>query len=196
MLLDESLSNETLLDVEEFLGNGTGSEKPSKSITFASSPRLRGKLFLVRRALKSLKYERDTFFDTTQRDDFESALDQILAAKAQVAIFGHSHGKKMLSLYKKVDSPLDPLLLNRPRLLYLNTGTWADLLDFDMAILNDNEKAQKWLDDLEAGRFKPTLIYTYARLRELPGGRGVRVSLEEWRDNQAYEVEQAQEIRP
>lgn len=102
----------------------------------------------------------------------------------------------MLTLYKKVKSPSDPLFLNRPRLLYLNTGTWADLLDFDLAILKDNEKAQKWLDDLEAGRFKPTLIYTYARLTELPGGPGVRVSLEEWRDNQAQEVEQAQEIRP
>ena len=196
MLLDGSLSKNTVLDVEEFLKNGTGSEKPSRNITFASSPRLRGKLFLVRRALKSLKYERDTFFDTTQRDDFESALDQILAAKAQVAIFGHSHGKKMLTLYKKVKSPGKTLFLNRPRLLYVNTGTWADLLDFDIAILNDNAKAQKWLDDLEAGRFKPTLIYTYARLRELSGGRGVRVSLEEWRDNQPHEVEKAQEIRP
>lgn len=72
MLFDASLSNETLLDVEEFLRSGTGSEKASKNITFASSPLLRGKLFLVRRALKSLKYERDTFFDTTQRDDFET----------------------------------------------------------------------------------------------------------------------------
>jgi UDP-2,3-diacylglucosamine pyrophosphatase LpxH len=194
MLFDEKLNDETVNDIEEFLTNGTGSEKAASGLTFAASPLLRGKLFLVRRALKRLKHDRDTFFDTTQRDEFESALDAILAANAKVAIFGHSHGRKVLTLFKKGDSPSDPLYLKRPSLLYLNTGTWADLLDFDLSLLSDDEQAQRWLDDLEAGSFRPTLIYTYVRLEELPDGRGARVTLEEWRDGKAHQVEPPREI--
>ncbi|HMF56417.1 MAG TPA: metallophosphoesterase [Pyrinomonadaceae bacterium] len=197
MLFDEGLTDETVNDVEEFLDNGTGDERPAEGVTFAASPILRGKLFFVRRALKSLKYERDTFFDSTQRDEFEGALNKILASGAKVAVFGHSHGRKMLSLFKEDEAPgTDLLHLKRPSLLYVNTGTWANLLDFDLSLLSDDEKAQQWLDDLEAGSFQPTLIYTYARLEELPGGRGARVSLEEWRDGQTHMVEPPREISP
>jgi len=188
-MLDEDLTDDTVEDLEEFLDLGTGDEKPSTGITFASSPVLRGKLFFVRRALKSLKYKRDSFFDPTKRDEFNSALDSILEQGAKVAIFGHSHAQKMLFLLKEEqDWSADPLLLKAPSLVYLNTGTWANLLDFDLAVLSNDEAAQAWLDDLEAGRVEATLIYTYARLEELSSGQGARVSLEQWRDGEPHVV--------
>lgn len=188
-MLDKDLTDDIVEDLEEFLDHGTGDEKPSTGVTFASSPVLRGKLFFVRRALNSLKYKRDSFFDPTKRDEFKSALDSILEQGAKVAIFGHSHGQKILSLFKEEhDWSADPLLQKAPSILYLNTGTWANLLDFDLAVLANDEAAQKWLDNLEAGTVEATLIYTYARLEELNSGQGVRVSLEQWRDGEPHVV--------
>lgn len=197
MLFDDQLTDDTVDDVEEFIDNGTGDEKPSAGVTFAGGPLLRGKLFLVRRALGTLKYKRDSFFDPTKSDEFENALNTILSQGAKIALFGHSHGRKMLSLFKEEDGKwtTDSLLLKRPSLLYLNTGTWADLLDFDLSVLADDEAAQKWLDELEAGKVPPTLVYTYVRLEELGPDQGVRVTLGEWRDGQT-QVINSQEVLP
>jgi len=185
MLLD-GLTENTLEDLEEFIDHGQGNERPLKGLTFASSPLLRGKLFLVRRALRSLKTQRDEFFDPTRQDHFKNTLDLLLAQGAKVALFGHSHSRKMQALYRQSSGwSADPLLLAAPSLLYLNTGTWANLLDFDLAVLADDEAAQEWLENLEAGNVPATLIYTYARLEELESGRGARVSLEEWHDGRA-----------
>jgi hypothetical protein len=187
MLFDDQLTDNNVDDLEEFLDHGTGDERPPTGTKFAGSPVLRGKLFFVRRALHSLKYKRDSFFDPTQRDEFKEALNTILHQGAKVALFGHSHGRKMLSLFKEDGNWIvDTLLLRRPSLVYLNTGTWANLLDFDLEVLSNDEAAQQWLDDLEAGKVQATLIYTYARLEDLSPGKGVRVSLEEWRDGQSH----------
>jgi hypothetical protein len=188
MLYDETLDDDALAEIEEFLTKGTGKEKPAARATFALNPLLKGKLRLIRRALKSKKYEQDTFFDTRQRDEFEGALNKILDLGAKVAILGHSHGKKMLRLPK----PNDP----QRELLYMNTGTWADLLDYDLAEIATDEGLQTWIDKLEKKQFQPTLIFTFVRLRELPRGRGVRVSLEEWRDHQMNVIEPPQDVLP
>lgn len=194
MLFDDQLTDNTIEDLEEFIDQGTGDEKPPAGVTFAGGPLLRGKLFFVRRALNSLKYQRDSFFDPTKSDEFQEALNKILNQRAKVALFGHSHGRKMLSLFKEGDKwAADPLLLKTPSLVYMNTGTWANLLDFDLKVLADDEAAQQWLEDLEAGKVNPTLIFTYARLEELGSEQGVRVSLEEWRDGQSHVIN-AQEI--
>jgi UDP-2,3-diacylglucosamine pyrophosphatase LpxH len=172
LLKDKSLSPATLPEVVEFLNNGTGKETASSKASFGFNPILRGKLFLIRRGLNTLKHERDAFFDTSQGDNFKKALGDTLELNAKVAVFGHSHGRKMLYLPKD-DDP-------QRKLLYLNTGTWADLLDFDMSLLSTNAALVKWLEQLEKGKHTPTLVYTYAHLEELPGGSGARVSLKEW----------------
>jgi UDP-2,3-diacylglucosamine pyrophosphatase LpxH len=188
MLYDENLDDDALTEIEEFLTKGTGKEKPSARTAFALNLRLKGKLRLIRRALKSMKYEQETFFDATQRDEFEGALNKILDLGAKVAILGHSHGKKMLRLPK----PDDP----QRELLYLNTGTWADLLDYDLAEIATDDGLQTWMDKMEKKQFQPTLIFTFVRLQELPNGRGVKVSLEEWRDHQMNLVEPPQDVLP
>lgn len=194
MLFDDQLTDNRLEDLEEFIDEGTGDEKPPEAATLGGGPKLRGKLFLVRRALRSLKDQRDNFFDPTKSDECQETLNTILNQGAKIALFGHSHGRKMLPLFKEGDQwAADPLLLKRPSLVYLNTGTWANLLDFDLNVLADDEAAQKWLDDLEAGKVDPTLILTYARLEELAPGPGVRLTLEEWRDGRSVVIN-AQEV--
>jgi hypothetical protein len=194
MLFDDHLTDNTIEDLEEFIDMGTGDEKSPTGVTFAGGPLLRGKLFFVRRALRSLKEQRDNFFDPTASDDFRDALNTLLNQGAKVALFGHSHGRKMLPLVKEGDAWVaDPLLLKSPTLVYLNTGTWADLLDFDLNVLANDDAVEQWLDNLEVGKVNPTLIFTYARLEELSPNQGVRVSLEEWRDGQSHVVN-AQEV--
>ena len=194
MLFDDRLTDNTLEDLEEFIDQGSGDERSSAGITFAGGPLLRGKLFFIRRALSSLKYQRDSFFDPSKSDEFHEALNTILNQGAKVALFGHSHGRKMLSLFKEEGKwAADPLLLKSPALLYLNTGTWANLLDFDLNVLANDEAAQQWLDDLEAGKVNATLIFTYAQLEELGSAQGVRVSLKEWRDGESHVIN-AQEV--
>jgi UDP-2,3-diacylglucosamine pyrophosphatase LpxH len=197
MLFDEGLNDETVTDAEDFLTNGTGDERPGPGLTFSSNPLLRGKLFFVRRALKALQEKRDNFFDPAQYDEFKRALNELVDRGAKVAIFGHSHARKMHSLFVQEAAPGEDLLhLRRPSLLYVNTGTWANLLDFDPSLLSDDEKTQQWLDELEAGTLRPTLAYTYARLEERQDGRGVRVTLAEWRDGGHHQVVPPQDIFP
>jgi hypothetical protein len=188
LFLDSDMDLETIKAVEEYVGEGRG-QPPGRAISFGhiSSAARKAKLFLLRKGLHGLKEQRDTFFDTNASDDFNLALEGILDLNARVAILGHSHGRKLTELTAPDDSGR--------KLLYLNTGTWADLLDFDLEQLRDDDALESWLDDLDNRRFKPSLYFTFARVAELPGGRGARISLEEWRDGQAHQVGAVQEIR-
>jgi hypothetical protein len=79
-------------------------------------------------------------------------------------------------------------------LLYVNTGTWANLLDFDLDQLATDEALLQWLDDMDHGKVSPTLIFTCAKLVPVAGG-GVRLSLERWKDDDLTTVSQV-EITP
>lgn len=187
LFLDQDMDLETVKAIEEYVGEGQA--RPQGRAFFLnpfSRAARKAKLYLLRKGLKGLKEQRDTFFDTNANDDFNSALEGILDLNAKVAVLGHSHGRKMTELSAPDGS-------NR-KLLYLNTGTWADLLDFDLEKLQDDDALEAWLDELDNKKFKPTLYFTYARLTELTGGIGARVSLEEWRDGHAYQVGTAQEV--
>jgi UDP-2,3-diacylglucosamine pyrophosphatase LpxH len=187
LFLGRDMDLETVKAVEEYVGEGRG-QQPGRAVSFGlfSSAARKAKLYLLRKGLKGLKEQRDTFFDTNANDDFNHALEGMLDLNARVAVLGHSHGRKLTELTAPDDSGR--------KLLYLNTGTWADLLDFDLAQLQDDDALEAWLDDLDNSRFKPSLYFTFARLTELPGGRGARVSLEEWRDGKAHHVGEAQEV--
>jgi UDP-2,3-diacylglucosamine pyrophosphatase LpxH len=185
MLYDKNLDDATLKEVDEFLTNGTGEENASPAATFSYNPLLRGKLFFIKRALKSLRRQRDEFFDPAKGSDFKKALTRVQDLGAKVAIFGHSHGRKLREIPKKYS--------RGEKLLYVNTGTWADLLDFQPKVLANNKVL---LNGLQNRQISPKLISTFARLEELPGGRGARVSLQEWCNGKVESVGLPQEILP
>lgn len=190
MLYGDGMTDSDLLDVREFLGKGTGAEFEASraAITFAASPMQKGQLFLLRRALLRLRFERDSFFDVTREDKFRPALERILATGAKVAVMGHSHGTKMMDLA----SPTDPAL----SLLYLNTGTWADLLSFDEDEIATDSGLLGWVQKLEQTKFVPTFIPTFVRLEDARAGRGVKVMLGEWRDGKEHLLAPAREVLP
>lgn len=189
MFVDQSLDEATLDEIEGFI-NTDGDVAPATQIApsygILSKGVAKAKLYLLRKGLEGLKLQRDTFFDVTEADDFNRALNGILDIGAKVAIMGHSHGRKMREL------PSDD---NKRKLLYINTGTWADLLDFELSELETDEALSQWLTKLEHKQIAPTLIFTGARLTELSGGKGVRVSLEEWKDGQSRVIK-TQDVLP
>jgi UDP-2,3-diacylglucosamine pyrophosphatase LpxH len=185
MLRDENVSELDFKDIQEYLKYGTGAEPLSIDDKLAFNPLMKGRLLLLRLTLKWLKKERDSFFNPKTADSFKDGLQNILSHGAKVAILGHSHSNKM----HEIEDPDDP----SRKLLYLNTGTWADLLNYDPVILTDNDKLQEWFDALKKKQFTPTPSYTFACIEELEGGRGARISLERWSNGQA-EIIDSQEI--
>jgi hypothetical protein len=133
-----------------------------------------GRLALLRLALQRLQHQRDSFFDVEDAgaDDFSKAYQSMIDGGYKLAVMGHTHARKFKRL--KPDGASDA-----QSILYLNTGTWADLMSFDLAQLDTDEKLEAWLNEMEKRTFKPELILTFARLQPLPDG-GVRVTLEEW----------------
>lgn len=176
MLYDASAAEPMPLEVAddlfEFIETGTGDEANAFSFGILSDARARGQLYLLRRGLQSLQDDRATFFDANQRDEFQQSLERILDMGAKVAILGHSHAMKMLPL-SRVNDP-------GRSLLYVNTGTWANLLDFDLSKLSTDDELLAWLGQMDEGKFDPTRIFSCARLEE--SGDGVVVSLERWQD--------------
>ena len=183
MIFQNDLDDETTAGVIEFLETG-GDDAASFSLL--GDLKTKGKLYLLRRGLMTLQDDRKAFFDANQRDDFQKALEGILDLGAKAAILGHSHAMKMLPL----NSANDP----QRGLLYVNTGTWANLLDFDLDQLATDEALLQWLDDMDHGKVSPTLIFTCAKLVPVAGG-GVRLSLERWKDDDLTTVSQV-EITP
>ena len=145
-----------------------------------------GQLALLRSRLEKLRADRDAFFDfaNAQGDDFQRGYDDMIEQGYQVAVLGHSHARKL----KWLNTPDETA-----RLLYVNTGTWADLLDFDITQLQTDGALERWLQQLDAKQFTPTRIFTFARLTERAGGRGALVSLENW-DGQRANLVQPPEI--
>jgi len=155
-------------------------------------PTRKGQLALLRSRLKKLQDDRNNFFDFNNAvgDDFQRGYESIVEGGYKVAVLGHSHSRKMSWL-----KPEDDETENKG-LLYLNTGTWADVLDFDFSKLQTDEALETWLDELRERKFMPTLVLTYARLSEMPNGRGMSVSLEEWRDGKQQLVTQKVDVMP
>jgi UDP-2,3-diacylglucosamine pyrophosphatase LpxH len=183
MLFSDNLDQETTDAVIEFLETG-GDE--AESFGLIGDLKTKGKLYLLRRGLMSLQDDRNSFFDANQKDDFQKALEGILDLGAKVAILGHSHAMKMLRL----NSARDP----KRSLLYVNTGTWANLLDVDFSHLQTDEGLLAWLDEMDEGKFTPVQIFSCARLVPLSNG-GASVSLERWQNDKLTTITQ-QEIRP
>lgn len=175
MLYSDSLDEETADGVLEFLE--TGGEEASSFGTFGDL-RTKGRLYLLRRGLEALQEDRASFFDANERDSFQKSLEGMLDQRAKVAVLGHSHALKFLTLESARDAAR--------RLLYVNTGTWADLLDFDLKQLSTDDELLAWLEQVDRGDFEPTQVFTCARLSPFDGG--VRVSVERWQDDKLTTV--------
>jgi UDP-2,3-diacylglucosamine pyrophosphatase LpxH len=158
----------------------------------SSDLKRQGRLALLRLALQRLQQQRNTFFDTenADADDFSKAHQAMIDGGYKVAVMGHTHARKF-KRFKAAGAS------DEQAILYLNTGTWADLLDFDMEQLNTDEKLEEWLSVLENHAYTPELVLTFARLKPLPGG-GLCVTLEEWdkTNKQARLVEGPENIQP
>ena len=182
IFLDRSaLSDSDLEDVRKFLRHGRGDEPFGGDGRLRPRPLRWGRFQLMRLALWWLKRSRESFFDPAQGDAFRKGLEDLFGSRVQVAILGHSHGSKM----HEVADPANPAR----SLLYLNTGTWADLLDFDPAILDDGDRLRAWLDTLRNGTYTPRRILTFARLAVREGRRGLTASLERWDGARAVEID-------
>jgi hypothetical protein len=85
-----------------------------------------------------------------------------LAGDVKLVVFGHTH---------------EALKTEFSEGLYVNCGTWADLVALPR---DDREAMQKWLHDVAANKFERTAYPTYVKIR--PASGGIDVSLNLWTD--------------
>lgn len=128
-------------------------------ITKGASTQLSDRLPALRSALITLRDER-SFNLTQESDDYLDPAKRLIKRGFKVVLFGHTH------LAKKVqvgDS------------LYLNTGTWADLIKFPYQELDEEfNSSQQWLTkfvhDMENGQLQSYIVqipsYAYVELSE------------------------------
>jgi len=144
-----------LAELQQFV---SGSRAP-KPMTLAPHQGMARRI--ARAAIRSLSHD-GHFFDRTWMGPEDDLLYQrhcTAAPHPKVAVFGHTHAARQVS----VD----------PGRMYLNTGTWMDLMKFpDLA---DDAAVQRWLDDLEAGRVPRFQCLTYAEIT------ASKAALREWK---------------
>lgn len=142
--LREALDIAGLLNAQNIAGGQDESDLLTRLKEGVSDAVRNAKIGLLTRALRFFTRANNKAFDT----QFEQA-EYLRAARAsadngfKVIVYGHTH------LAKQVD------LGNGAR--YLNTGTWADLMQFPAAVFLDDENAARaqvssFVDDLMAGR--------------------------------------------
>lgn len=156
--LTEALSTlppELAQELAEQLGAGTrgteiSSRAPGRSVD------------LLRRILLHLTRE-DGTFDLTEEQGaaWREAAQAHARAGYRVIVMGHTHSAVHEPI---VASGADP------RAVYINTGTWADLMTLPEGVADpDPQQANRalatWLDTVHEGRFEVLLRPTWARLR-------------------------------
>lgn len=154
-------------EMEVFLG---GQEVPG-----TSDPVLGPKLTRVRRwflswALQTLArfqaaQQGAAFFNANHPDNAAAiGARSRLTGDVKLVVFGHTH---------------EALKTEFAEGLYVNSGTWADLVALPQG---GREAMLKWLDDVAANKFERTSYPTYVKIE--PASGGVAVSLNLWDGNQ------------
>lgn len=95
--------------------------------------------------------------------EFEPYLSEVRrlvnSGRFSTVVFGHTHLPKQV----RIDRPA-PL----PPAMYLNTGTWADVMHVPVEVIGDSPGAERALDDfladLAANKLDRTRYLTYARI--------------------------------
>lgn len=116
-------------------------------------------LNMLLRALRHYtKTARQAFNVDNEEQDYLLPANAAAANDHKIIIYGHTH------LAKRVR-------LDKPGTIYLNTGTWADLMKVPDAILGDDDalarkQLESFLDDLEHGRLDAwrCQVPTFARV--------------------------------
>jgi UDP-2,3-diacylglucosamine pyrophosphatase LpxH len=126
----------------------------------ATSQAARAKEFdLLYRGIRAHIEEHRQNFDVNREDERYLRAAQVAVRRGfRVVVFGHTHAVKRVPLDSSGNpaGPKDDPLSNGGA-VYLNTGTWADLMRFPEAVLNGKEEEgraqlERFSDDLEANR--------------------------------------------
>ncbi len=111
------------------------------------------------------RLHRTTFEVEDEKDDYRVPARRAADAGFQVVVYGHTHLAKRVPLIDGEDFPV-----------YLNTGTWADLMRLPDTVWSPQEAVARaalkdFVDDLEHNRLERwrRSVPTYARI-DLDGG--------------------------
>jgi len=125
--------------------------------------RLETRLNTLANALEAVRGDRSFDRDHECKAEYAAAAETLLARDFNWVVFGHTHMARRVTMAGGV---------------YLNTGTWADLITFPMELLDlpEEERHASLRDfacDLEERRFEKWVkfIPTFARLRLGDAGR-------------------------
>jgi UDP-2,3-diacylglucosamine pyrophosphatase LpxH len=150
-------------EVEVFLGS---SERPGVTDATLGPKLTKVRLWFLSWALKALVRfqavkQGEKFFNADHPHNAAAiGARSRLKGEVKLVVFGHTH---------------EALKTEFTEGLYVNCGTWADLV----ALPRDSREAMlKWLDDVIANKFERTAYPTYVRIE--PASRGVDVSLNLW----------------
>jgi UDP-2,3-diacylglucosamine pyrophosphatase LpxH len=152
-------------DMEVFLG---GNEVPGVSDPNLGPKLTRVRLWFLSWALQALARfqavrQGEAFFNTDHPDNPAAiGARSRLIGNVKVVVFGHTH---------------EALKTEFAEGLYVNSGTWADLVGLPQ---EGREAMLKWLEDIAANKFDRTAYPTYVRIE--PADNGVFVSLNLWND--------------
>ncbi len=142
---------------------------PSDSETFASALDVRGRLFrhMARQAAADSQH-----FDLYQPDDFHDRLQRSFAAGASVVVAGHTHLARAIEYAGG---------------WYLNTGTWADLMQLPAHLDESDFRAstRALVDHLEHPESAPSYLrpfrrLTYVEVARTGSGAGYSARLRQW----------------
>jgi UDP-2,3-diacylglucosamine pyrophosphatase LpxH len=108
---------------------------------------------------------RDTFFEPDAPDESANYLRPVYEGGADLVVHGHTHSAKLCALEGG---------------LYINTGTWGQLLRLPPSYEND-ESWESFLDLLRKNDVECSSRPTFARVRHEPGGSVTTAALLQWR---------------
>ncbi len=136
---------------------------------------------LLRRILLHLTRE-DGTFDLTEEQGaaWREAAQAHARAGYRVVVMGHTHSA--------VHEPIVAAGAD-PRAVYINTGTWADLMTLPEGVADPdpqqaNQALASWLDGVREGRFEVLLRPTWARLHLDEQDRVDRAELRQYRQDE------------
>lgn len=124
----------------------------------------------VKNAMAGLAKDK-TFDLTVERSDYlEAARSLVASGRFSTVVFGHTHLPKQISIPRANGGPA----------LYLNTGTWADVMRVPPEVVGSGAEVEAalegFLQDLAANRFHRRRYLTYARIDLTGTGSGERVA--------------------
>lgn len=117
----------------------------------------------------------DDSADPRAPDETMADVERLITyGRNDLVILGHTHCAKSYAVITDRDQ------VGRPRRngLYMNTGTWAELLRLPRS--TDTALWESFLGDLERNQYTPERLPTFVDVSEAPDGATASASLREW----------------